>query len=149
MDAPLSERPAVPGHQTGSQAGGHVPEQANGRADATLSAPPVTFPEGAVTVLARLHLRVERGGVTEPVVLERHWANEQLARRWCESVVGDPGPDVVAEDAQVLVEKWRYGKPWTGSDTRPVTTSVQVGVPDGSGGLRWSSSHPAVPRQRG
>ncbi|MDQ6934950.1 MAG: hypothetical protein M3130_06655 [Actinomycetota bacterium] len=93
------------------------------------------------TALGRIHLRIEKPDGPEPMLLERRWSTPERAQHWCEGVVADPGPDVVVEEAHVLVERWRHAKSWEAGNHRSETEGVQVGVPDGEGSITWGAPH--------
>jgi hypothetical protein len=61
-------------------------------------------------------------------------------------MAGDSADDVEVLEIHVMVEQWQHPKSWETTGPRPVAESIQVGVPDSEGGIRWSTPQAASTR---
>lgn len=98
------------------------------------------------TSLGRLELRVPGRTGPETVLKERRWPDAPAARSWCEHTVSTAPAGSVVIEIQVFEESWRHATSWERVDRRPVAETLQLGVADATGTVRWGEPRSMTPQ---
>ena len=98
------------------------------------------------TALGRLQMRVPEEDGFEDVVIERRWPDMASARSWCERAVGRSAPGTSVLEIQIFEEKWSHSKSWETTEHHPVAESLQLGMMDREGRVRWAATRSMTPQ---